>query len=197
VLRVETEHGTRNTSTIGRFWPACTRLEYSVSRIVIRPIEIADAEQYTALLRYLDAESRFPVVSAFDRVMDAAQWRTFIARMKAAGLTEYFVAEEGPQLVGFLSTSNAGMADVRQLRIVIAIRRSHVGQGLGTRLFLVMETWARAAGIERLKLLVEANNERALGLYRKMGFAVEEVIERAVIVDGQPVDDLVMARRLA
>jgi RimJ/RimL family protein N-acetyltransferase len=168
-----------------------------VSRIVIRPIEIADAEQFTALLRYLDAESRFPVVSAIERVMVAAQWRTFIARMKAAGLTEYFVAEDGPQLVGFLSTCDAGMAGVRQLRIVIGLRRSHVGQGLGTRLFRAMETWARAAGVARLELLVEANNEPALALYRKMGFAVEDRLERAVIVDGEPVDDLVMAMRLA
>ena len=47
-----------------------------------------------------------------------------------------------------------------------------------------------------MDLLVEANNARALALYVKMGFAFEGVIERAVRIDGDWVDDLLMAKWL-
>ena len=126
--------------------------------VAVRPIEVADAEGYIALLQRLDVESRFPVVGCFERVMDAEQWRTYIARMKEEGCHADFVAEDRGQLVGFLSTTRSDTAAVRQLRIVIGLLQSHTGQGIGTRLFAAMETWARDAGVQRLELLVEANN---------------------------------------
>lgn len=66
-----------------------------------------------------------------------------------------------------------------------------------TVLLRYLETWACAAGVARLELRVEVDNEPALALYCAMGFTVEDRIERTVSVDGKPVDELVMAMWLA
>jgi ribosomal protein S18 acetylase RimI-like enzyme len=48
---------------------------------------------------------------------------------------------------------------------------AHRGQGLATRLLAAMAQEARAHGIERVFLQVDASNAPALSLYRRLGFA--------------------------
>ncbi|MGN0972690.1 MAG: GNAT family N-acetyltransferase, partial [Aristaeellaceae bacterium] len=58
------------------------------------------------------------------------------------------------------------------------------------------EGWARANHITRPELTVERPNEAARHLYEKMGFAIEGVRKRSMLVDGRPVDEYYMARLL-
>lgn len=182
--------------------------------IRVRPIQANDAAAYVELLHWLDGESRYPVVNIIERSMSAADWRSAIDRLHAEGQRMIFVAEvvdteipmpdtslsdtpsgEPQLLAGFLSTTSEWFG-AYELRIVIGIREQYTGQGIGTRLFTALETWARSKGVHRLHLTVEVDNTRALALYHKMGFAIESHIPRAVQIEGQWVDDYVMAKRL-
>jgi RimJ/RimL family protein N-acetyltransferase len=182
--------------------------------IRVRPIHPSDAEAYVELLAWLDNESRYPVVNVLERSMTAAEWRSALELLHDRGQRMILVAEEvdedvspgdrletldvGPphRLVGFLSTTSDWFGGVHELRIVIGIREAYTGQGIGTRLFTGIEAWARKAGVGRLHLTVEADNARALALYHKMGFTIEGHIARAVQIQGQWVDDYVMAKWL-
>lgn len=180
----------------------------------VRPIRPNDAAAYVDLLAWLDGESRYPVVNIIERSMSAGDWRSAIDRLYAEGQRMIFVAEvldtdtpladtalsdtspDSPQLLaGFLSTTSEWFG-AYELRIVIGIREQYTGQGIGTRLFTALETWARSKGVHRLHLTVEVDNTRALALYHKMGFAIESHIPRAVQIEGRWVDDYVMAKRL-
>ena len=178
--------------------------------IRVRPIQPGDAEAYAELLAWLDNESRYPVVNIIERSMSAADWREAIAHLNAEGERTILVAEVLPDaapgagagetaprlLAGFLSTTSDWFGGGHELRIVIGIREQYTGQGIGTRLFTALETWARTTGVRRLHLTVETDNARALALYHKMGFAIEGHIPRAVQIGGRWVDDYVMAKRL-
>ncbi len=56
--------------------------------------------------------------------------------------------------------------------------------------------WARDVGVRRLKLGVFETNERALALYRKLGFVEEGRLKGEVVLDGKPVDEILMALTL-
>ena len=82
---------------------------------------------------------------------------------------------------------------VRMLGICIASEWQ--GRGVGRLLIGRLLEWAdQWAGVLRVELTVHVDNERAIALYRAMGF-VEEGRHRAyALKDGQYVDALCMAR---
>ena len=84
-------------------------------------------------------------------------------------------------------------AHVRMLGIGIA--PGWQGRGVGKLLIGRLLDWAdRWAGVLRVELTVHADNDRAIALYRAMGF-VEEGRHRAyALKDGRYVDALCMAR---
>jgi RimJ/RimL family protein N-acetyltransferase len=53
---------------------------------------------------------------------------------------------------------------------------------------------AARSGITRVELEVRADNERAVGLYKRMGFAGEGTVRDGMRFDGEYFDVLVMAR---
>ena len=58
----------------------------------------------------------------------------------------------------------------------------------------VVENWAIDNGVTRLELTVMKHNERAINLYKKIGYKVEGVREKSVVVDGDHVDEYYMAK---
>ncbi len=105
------------------------------------------------------------------------------------------VADTGGELAGYVEARGGSFRRNRPTaHVVIAIRQSYAGRGLGGRLLTELEAWARAHGIHRLELTVMTHNERAVALYRKTGYEVEGTRREALVVDGRPVDELWMAK---
>lgn len=164
---------------------------------MIRPITPLDAEALTALFAVVDSETTFLLAEPGERDTTADTWRARITAMQAEGVGAMFVAEDAGALVGFLSAQGDTRRRVRHVvHLFVAIRQSHVGQGIGTQLFVTMEAWARRRGVHRLQLHVASENERAIALYRKMGFVTEGLHRHAVYVNKQYVDDYTMAKLL-
>jgi RimJ/RimL family protein N-acetyltransferase len=59
-----------------------------------------------------------------------------------------------------------------------------------------LEHWAKGTGIRRLELTVMTHNERAVGLYKRIGFEVEGLRKDSLYVDGRYVDEYSMAKLL-
>jgi RimJ/RimL family protein N-acetyltransferase len=66
------------------------------------------------------------------------------------------------------------------------------GQGVGERLMRPALEAARALGLSRVELRVRADNERAISLYRKLGFVLEGRCRRATRVDNEFYDVIIM-----
>jgi L-phenylalanine/L-methionine N-acetyltransferase len=77
----------------------------------------------------------------------------------------------------------------------IAVRDDWRRQGVGTKLMeAALDLADNWLGLTRLDLRVFADNEAALGLYRKFGFEVEGTHRRFALRAGEYADALVMAR---
>lgn len=113
-----------------------------------------------------------PTLAAIDADLfgtDAWSEATFWSEL--AGVPQrrwYRVAQVGEQIVGYV-----GLAVVEQTGDVqtVAVRSTHHGQGWGGVLLDALLAEAAARGCEEVLLEVRADNESALALYRRRGFA--------------------------
>ena len=87
------------------------------------------------------------------------------------------------QREGFRHVGTLGMGILAEYR----------GQGLGDRLATDTIRAATEAGMERIELEVFASNERAIALYRKLGFVTEGIKRNARKLDGVYDDNVFMA----
>lgn len=165
--------------------------------ITIRPATPDDAAAFLALRQQVDEETRFMMLEPGERQATVEQERERLINTAKADNKQTFLADDDGQLVGWL-WANGG--DYRRNRhvvhIVIGIGESHVGQGIGTRLFQACEQWARDKHLHRLELTVMTHNVRGLALYKKMGFEIEGTARHQMKVDGEYVDLHFMAKLL-
>jgi len=160
-------------------------------QVVIRPAEPADAAAISALIGsdgVFEGTLQLPLMAVASRVEHIQKVDTAACRL---------VAEVNGQIVGsaglFQAHPGLRRSHVRGLGIGIAAQWQ--GRGVGRRLIARLLDWAdNWAGVLRVELVVHADNDRAMALYRSMGF-VEEGRHRAyAIKDGRFVDAFCMAR---
>ncbi len=100
-------------------------------------------------------------------------------------------------VAGFLTLTGGAWARSRHVgRIELMVAPAHRGQGIGRALLRGAIQFAeQCPHLDKLSLTVFADNDRAIGLYRSLGF-VEEGHRRGEYreADGKLRDDLLMAR---
>jgi ribosomal protein S18 acetylase RimI-like enzyme len=81
------------------------------------------------------------------------------------------------------------------VRLTIAVHEGHQGQGVGRALMTELLRWARQSpSIDKVELQVRSTNERAIALYRSLGFIEEgRKTKRLKIAPGVYLDDVYMA----
>lgn len=81
--------------------------------------------------------------------------------------------------------------------VAIALVKKFWNLGIGTAMFEEMIAAARQQGIEQLELEVIEDNERAMALYKKMGFRVTGEKPNAIrLSDGTMLKEYYMVREL-
>ncbi len=107
------------------------------------------------------------------------------------------VAERDGRIVGYVRighptklASNAHVIEIKGIAVAPSARRSGVATGL---LEKACEA-AVARGATRMTLHVLGSNPAAQALYERCGFTVEGVLRGQFVLDGHPVDDILMAR---
>jgi RimJ/RimL family protein N-acetyltransferase len=107
------------------------------------------------------------------------------------------VAEGDGQLIGYLRATGGTYNRNRHCAyVVIGIRQTFTGQGIGKQLFVELDKWALAHGIKRLELAVMVTNYAALVVYHRIGFEIEGLRRHSIIVDDKQVDEYYMAKLL-
>lgn len=160
-----------------------------------------------ALIRYVEPADAEALI---DHVNEVGAERVYIHTEKVersvgeeADRIRRFDREQTLSLVATIDKRLVGISDVQKGRLSknahtgtlgIAIRKEARGLGLGKAMLEDDIRWARSVGIRKLSLTVFATNQSAIALYRQLGFAEEARLKGQVILDGQPVDELVMAR---
>ena len=76
----------------------------------------------------------------------------------------------------------------------ISVDRDHRGSGIGSALLEAIVSWAEAHGVRRIEANAFANNPRAVRLYERHGFVQEGRRREAILVDGEYIDALILAK---
>ena len=162
--------------------------------VAIRSAVPEDAENLVALRRTIFGETDFLLYAPADYVVSVVEASEQIERVTKSGHSRTIVASIDSTLVGVLNVMGSSIPRIRHsATLALGVRRSHWGQGVGSRLFEEAFRWAPTAGLSRLELYVAADNTRATSLYQKFGFRVEGRRSRAYVINGKPVDDQLMA----
>lgn len=165
--------------------------------MIIREITRSDAEEYLNLIKVIDAESEFLLFEEGERSTTLTEQEKRIKELEKIDNRTIFVGEKNNKMIGYL-IANGGQTkrNRHSAYIVIGIMKSHTGQGVGTRLFERLEEWAINRNISRLELGLMDRNIPALLLYKKMGFELEGVKKDAFYVNGNYVNEYMMAKIL-
>lgn len=126
------------------------------------------------------------------------RWKQILADNDQPGRTDIvLVAERGGRMVGSAGLHPAGAALRRRHVAVlgISVAAEAQGQGVGRQLMQALCDYAdHWAQILRIELTVFVDNERAIRLYRSLGFVHEGTHRGYALRDGRFIDVLSMAR---
>lgn len=107
------------------------------------------------------------------------------------------VAEMNSKIVGLLDFSNGHRQRIAHTgEFGMSVEKTVRDQGVGSLLLQVLIEWAtQNKTIEKIGLNVHSNNERAIALYKKMGFEIEGIRKRDLKYgEDQYIDTIVMGR---
>ena len=162
--------------------------------IIIRELQIEDAENFLNLLNITDTETTFMLYEKGERKTTIEQQRKNIQDGIKKGILT-FILEDNKKLVGYV-WGNIFTANRKKhcMYLAVAILKEYTGKGNGTKLMNTLKKQAIENGINRLELEVSEKNKFAISLYEKLGFEVEGVKRRAFLVNGNYEDELIMGK---
>ncbi|AGK95676.1 GNAT family N-acetyltransferase [Clostridium pasteurianum] len=164
--------------------------------MIIRKIQIKDSEKFLNMLKQLDTETKYMMFEPEERKTTINEIKTNIKNINISR-SLILVAEDTKNVVGFLSAERGFAKRIEHsVYIVIGILKDYRGRKIGLKLFEALEKWALENHIIRLELTVMTNNKAAIGLYKKIGFKIEGLKEKSLIVDGKYVDEYYMGKIL-
>lgn len=168
----------------------------SVAEIVVREATMNDVASLHQFVLDLTQE-RLPVIFRRDRAPTLEEERSFAQDLLDAPNSTLLVAEAKGAIVGVLDF-HGGRHEQRAHtgEFGISVARSWRRQGIGSTLIGELEQWAKPQGIRRIELHVFSNNNPAIRLYEKLGFALEGRRVGAVEVDGSYIDVLQMGKEI-
>jgi RimJ/RimL family protein N-acetyltransferase len=158
---------------------------------VLRAAVPDDAGSITEYVNIVGAEGKFLLRERATWTIEEER-RTLAA---ADGQYSVFVlAEVSGRLSGLINLSRGRWAkDSHLAEFGMSCLPECRGVGLGTALLTHGIDWARSVGVRKLTLEVFSTNDRAIRLYGKMGFVEEARLRGQYVIDGVPVDGVLMA----
>jgi RimJ/RimL family protein N-acetyltransferase len=165
-----------------------------VFMIIIRELQIEDAENFLNLLNKTDTETTFLLYENGERKTTVEEQRKTIQKGIEKGVLT-FVLEDNKKLAGYI-WGNIFTTNRKKhcMYLAVAILQEYTGKGYGTKLMNTLEKQAIESGINRLELEVSKENKVAISLYQKIGFEVEGVKRSAFLVNGNYEDELIMGK---
>jgi len=174
------------------------RRALSEDDIEIRDLGPRDIAGFVVLRHQISEEGKFMMPEPDEARATGKVFAEQVAQALRDPLRKRIVALHRGRVVGFVSGTRGDMKRSRHAcHLAIGIAESHTGKGIGKRLMDALEVWARNAGVARLDLRVVVQNERAISLYQRCGFAIEGRIRGEFLVDGELVDAYVMGKILS
>jgi len=164
------------------------------SRATLRRLCESDAEQVCVLLPKAHCESDFLNFMPGEFDWTPEREREFIREHDRQPHSIILCAERAGQLLALCGAKQVPFRRyAHQAEIGITVFKANWGIGLGRHMMEFLVAWSRSEGLRKLTLRVFDDNDRAIRLYRTLGFVEEgRVREDMLRTDGRYSDTIFM-----
>lgn len=143
----------------------------------------ADAQDLIRHARQVAGESDFLKAGPGERTLPPRIQAAFLDRLRTQQLGFVLKGELRGRLVAVLTVVRPSQPRLHhRAELGLTVRRACWGRGIGRHMAALGIRLAQAQGVRKLNLSVRADHQRALELYRSLGFEEEGVSARALRV---------------
>lgn len=167
--------------------------------VILRNAEESDAEDLIQYLRVVSAETPFLVREPEEITLTVEQEREFLRGKKESERELMLIAIANGKHIGNCSVMQLGTNRryAHRCQIGIALYQEFCSRGIGGKMIEVALERAKEAGYEQAELEVIAGNERAISLYKQLGFEEFGVFpDNIKYKDGSYADAVWMMKKL-
>ncbi|WP_251047533.1 GNAT family N-acetyltransferase [Planococcus sp. ISL-110] len=165
--------------------------------LLIRTAEHGDARSLAALQKTVESESDFMLYAKDERTQSTQKVRKQIIEWKQSGHSTIIIAILNGQHVGYLMImGNDAKRAAHRATIDLGLQKDAQGKGIAKSLLTKAEEWSKEKGITRLELTVVEENEPARKLYEKAGFESEGIRQKSMMINGEPHNEIYLAKFL-
>ena len=165
--------------------------------VEIRQAESADAALVVDFLNQVGKESDYMTLDEAGIGMSPADMKQFLMVQEMAENRICLLLFLDQELAALLNITAASQRSIRHIGdVFIVVQKAYWNQGLGQILLEEGIEWAHSTGVLRkLVLNVQVRNERAVHLYKKLGFEIEGCQARgACSAEGEFLDVYLMGK---
>lgn len=163
----------------------------------LREAEKTDAAALISFLNQVGGESDYMTLDEAGILMDEVQMADFIQNQAESANQLYLLALLDDEIAGVVSITADFHERIRHIgQVFIIVKKAFWNQGLGQILLEEAVDWAENySSLRRLELTVQVRNERAVHLYKKLGFEIEGLLRRgAYLAEGIFLDVYLMGK---
>ena len=155
-------------------------------RLSLREAEVDDAAAVLNHLAAVASETDFLTFGRRELEITLEEEEDYIDSYRESSCELMLLAFVDARLVGVLTFAGSPRPRLRHTgELGMSVRKADWGQGVGGALLDGLIAWARATTvITKLNTRIRTDNDRALGLFRKKGFAIEGTISRELRIGG-------------
>ncbi|MBO7422348.1 MAG: GNAT family N-acetyltransferase [Oscillospiraceae bacterium] len=140
--------------------------------VILRNAEESDAEDLIQYLRVVSGETPFLVREPEEILFTTEQEQEFLREKKESAKELMLIAVANGKHIGKCSIMQLGTNRryAHRCQIGIALYQEYCNRGIGRKMMEAVLQKAKEAGYEQAELEVIAGNERAISLYKQLGF---------------------------
>ena len=174
------------------------KLDLNGQELILRNATEEDAEMLMEYLKTTAGEIRFLIKEPEEVTMTLEQEKAFIRSQNASERNIMLLGFLDGQFVGNCALNGFGRFRLKhRVSLGIALYQKFTGMGIGKAMMETAIQLAKEMGYEQLELEVVSNNERAIALYKKMGFEICGTTPNAMkYKDGTYADEYLMVKML-
>lgn len=164
-------------------------------QLIVRVPEVSYAQGLIYYMKDVDCETRFLAREPGEFGFTLEQEEAFIRSLADDKNSQLLIAEVDGQIVANCSVGIV-MNNRRYLHraaLGISVRQAFWGMGIGRIMMEECIKWCRNNGVEQLELEVVTHNDRALAMYKSLGFEIHGKKKHALkYSDGKYADEYFM-----
>ena len=170
---------------------AVDRYESGDVEFTIRPAYQSDFEGLVETIRDVTAEETYVVAES---IAEQLLYEETVTRHNTVKSRIFFVATVDGEVVGWTHLDLSQVDQIQEIaQQTVGVSEEYQGYGIGSELLERGVEWAEANGYRKVYNSVPVVNDRALEFLTAHGWNTEAIRRDHYTIDGEPVDEVMMA----